>query len=319
MRAAVRFYDELAAPPDLLGELLQGLETRPRAIAPKFFYDARGSALFDEICRLPEYYLTRTETAILRRHVRDIARRTARDAVFVELGSGASEKVRLLLDALKPRSYLAIDISREFLLGATRRLARDYPWLEVHAACADYSRPLQLSYPPRGAPRLAFFPGSSIGNFTPFEAGAFLTRLHSLVGPGGGLVIGVDLRKDPQVLHAAYNDAQGVTAAFNRNALCRLRRDFGADLDPDGFEHDARYDAALGRIEMYLVSRRDQEIRLNGRTFAFAAGERLHTEYSYKYSVEEFQELACAAGFEPEALWTDPQQYFSVHYLRLPG
>jgi dimethylhistidine N-methyltransferase len=318
MKPAFKFYDELSAEPDLIGELLHGLEARPRAVSPKYFYDARGSGLFDAICRLPEYYLTRTEISILRACTRDIARRTGNGVVLVELGSGATEKVRLLLDTLRPSAYLGIDISRDFLCAATRRLARDYPWLEVHAACADFTQPLALSYPPVHTPRLVFFPGSSIGNFTPEESAAFLRRLQPLVGRGGGFLIGVDLRKDARVIHAAYNDAHGVTAQFNRNLLHRLRREFGADLDPDGFAHEAPYNEELGRIEMYLVSRRDQEIRLGERSFAFNAGERLRTEYSYKYTLEGFQELAESAGYVPEAVWTDPRGYFSVHYLRLP-
>jgi dimethylhistidine N-methyltransferase len=313
--AAIQFYDELSAGPDLMAEVVQGL--RARSISPKFFYDARGSALFDEICELPEYYLTRTEIALLRRHTRDIAQCVDRDAVLVELGSGASLKVRLLLEALRPSAYLGIDISREFLIGATRRLARDYPWLEVHAACADYSQPLTLTYPPPDKARLVFFPGSSIGNFTPNEAVAFLTQLHMLVGPGGGILVGVDLRKDPDVIRAAYNDARGVTAEFNRNLLHRLRRELGVDVDPEGFAHEAVYDETVGRIEMYLVSERDQELRVAGEHFPFARGERLHTEYSYKYSISEFHELVRSAGYAPEAVWTDARRYFSLHYLRL--
>lgn len=316
MKAAIRFYDELCVQPDAIDELLAGFEAR--AIAPKFFYDTRGSELFEAISRLPEYYLTRTEIAILRASARDIARRTKPGVVLVELGSGASEKVRLLLDAVRPGAYLGIDISRDFLKSATRRLAQDCPWLAVHAACADFSRPLSLSYPPPELPRLLFFPGSSIGNFTPAEAEVFLRQLHPLVRPGGGFVIGVDLRKDAAILHAAYNDSQGVTAAFNQNVLHRLRREYGAVVDPDAFVHEAVYNEALGRIEMYLVSARDQEIRLNGRRFPFAAGERLHTEYSYKYTIEGFQALARSAGYEPEVVWTDLRRYFSVHYLRLP-
>lgn len=317
MKAAVQFYDELGAEPDLIGELMAGLEARPRAIAPKFLYDARGSELFERICRLPEYYLTRTEVSILKACAADIARRSPPGAVLVELGSGASEKIRLLLDALRPRAYLGIDISRDFLLDATRRLAHDYPWLAVHAACADFSQPLRLTYPPPETARLVFFPGSSIGNFTPAEAVAFLERLHPLVRPGGGLILGVDLQKDPRVIHAAYNDAQGVTAAFIRNVLCRLRGEYGAKVDPDGFSHDARYNEELGRVEINLVSLRDQELRLAGRSFRFAEGERLHTEYSYKYTVAGFQALARLAGYYADAVWTDPRNYFSVHYLRL--
>jgi dimethylhistidine N-methyltransferase len=316
MKTAVQFYDELAVGPDVSTELRDGL--RARSVPPKYFYDARGSALFDQICELPEYYLTRSEIAILRAHACDIAERAPRDAVLVELGSGASLKVRLLLDALRPSAYLGIDISRDFLGAATRRLARDYPWLEVHAACADYSQELSLSYPPPERARLVFFPGSSIGNFTRTEARAFLARLTSLVRPGGALVVGVDLRKDPQVIRAAYNDTHGITAAFNRNLLQRLKREFGADVDPQAFAHEAVYDEAHGRIEMYLVSEKDQEIGMQGEAFRFAAGERLHTEYSYKYSIEEFQALARAAGYHPETVWTDARSYFSVHYLRLP-
>lgn len=314
----MQFYDELRAEPDLIGELVTGLEAQPRTISPKFFYDARGSELFERICQLPEYYLTRTETSILKTSAADIARRVDPGAVLVELGSGASEKIRLLLDILRPRAYLGIDISRDFLLDATRRLAHDYPWLAVHAACADFSQPMMLTYPPAELPRLVFFPGSSIGNFTPTEAVEFLERLHPLVRPGGGLILGVDLQKDPRVIHAAYNDAQGVTAAFNRNVLYRLRREYGAKVDPEGFAHCAIYNEELGRVEIYLVSLQRQEIRLAGRSFGFAAQERLHTEFSYKYTIEGFQTLARLAGYHPETVWTDARNYFSVHYLRLP-
>lgn len=319
MKPAIPFYDELRADPDLLRELIAGLEQAPRRISPKFFYDERGSELFEEITRLREYYPTRTEIGILRACAAAVAGRTPSGAVLIELGSGASEKVRLLLDRLRPAAYLGIDISRDFLREATRRLAQDYPWLAVHAACADFSQALALDYPPPGMPRLVFFPGSSLGNFTPSEAAAFLERLHPLVGPGGGFLLGIDLRKDPAVLEAAYNDAQGVTAAFNRNVLYRLQRDFGARIDPAGFAHEAVYNVELGRIEMYLVSRHSQEVRLGGGRFRFAAGERINTEYSYKYTVAGFQELARHAGYEPEAVWTDSRRYFSVHYLRLPA
>jgi dimethylhistidine N-methyltransferase len=317
MKQAIRFYDELRAEPDLIADVLQGLEAR--SLSPKFFYDAIGSELFEAICRVPEYYLTRTETAILRACAHDVARRAGSEVVLVELGSGASEKVRLLLDALRPVAYLGIDISRDFLQAATRRLAQDFPWLAVHAACADFSQPLTLTYPPPELKRLVFFPGSSLGNFTPDEAIAFLKRLHPLVRPGGGFLIGIDLQKDPPVLHAAYNDSQGITAAFNRNVLYRLRREYGVAVDPEQFAHEAVYNDKAGRIEMYLASLREQEIRFQGRRFHFAAGERLHTEYSYKYTLEGFQALARDAGYYPEAVWTDLRRYFSVHYLRLDG
>ncbi|BAU47120.1 methyltransferase [Sulfurifustis variabilis] len=313
---AIRFYDQAETESDFLAEVRRGLARRPRAIPPKFFYDRRGSALFAAICELPEYYLTRTEMRILRDCAGEIARRAAKNAVLVELGSGASEKVRLLLDALAPRAYLAIDISRDYLREATERLARDYPRLAVHAACADFTRPLTLSYPPSSAERLVFFPGSSIGNFDRDESETLLRRLRPFVGRDGGFVIGVDLKKDRALLRAAYNDAQGVTARFNLNLLARMRRELGADLDMSGFEHEAVYDETAGRIDMYLVSRRAQTISLKGERYEFSAGERLHTESSYKYTVEEFQALAARAGYVPEAVWTDPARLFSVHFLR---
>lgn len=316
--AAVQFYDEHCDRGSLYAEAVRGLRARPKAIPPKFFYDRRGSELFEAICRLPEYYLTRTEFSILRAHARDIADLTGPGAVLVELGSGAADKVRLLLDALRPAAYLGIDISKEFLLQATRGLARDYPWLPVHAACADFCQPLTLSYPPPGQKKLAFFPGSSIGNFHPHEAATFMTGLKSILEPGDGFVIGVDLKKDPRVLHAAYNDAEGITAQFNLNLLERMRRELGAMVDVTAFAHEARYNADAGRIEMYLVSRRAQELRIGNEAFTFAADEALHTENSYKYGAEEFQALAREAGYQAQAMWTDADDLFSVHYLRVP-
>ncbi len=228
---AFQFYDQQSAEPDLRAEVVRGLADEPKSISPKFFYDRRGSELFDAICKLPEYYLTRAETEILKTHARDIAALTGSGAVLIELGSGAAEKVRPLLLTLKPAGYLGIDISRDFLLSATRRLAQDHPWLAVHALCADFSFPLTLRYPPPDTRRLVFFPGSSIGNFTPEQSVAFLRNQRDLVGPAGGFVLGVDLKKDARVLHAAYNDAQGVTAAFNLNLLHRLKREFDAELE----------------------------------------------------------------------------------------
>ena len=311
-----QFHDAPSTAADLRAEVMRGLARHPKSIPPKFFYDQRGSELFDAICRLPEYYLTRTETEILRTCAPDIARLIGPGAVLVEFGSGATEKVRLLLDALAPAGYLGIDISREFLTAATARLARDCPWLPVHAACADFSQALSLQYPPAHSRRLVFFPGSSIGNFTPAESVEFLARQRPLVGADGGFVIGVDLKKDERVLHAAYNDAAGVTAAFNLNLLVRIKRELGAHVDIAGFTHEAPYNAGAGRIEMYLVSRQEQVIGIDDREFHFAAGERLHTENSYKYTVAEFQELARRAGYEPTAVWTDAVDRFSVHYLR---
>jgi dimethylhistidine N-methyltransferase len=295
--------------------VLQGLAARPKRIAPKYFYDERGSQLFDAICTLPEYYLTRTEMGILEFCANEVARLMGPDCTLIEFGSGASRKIRLLLETLRPRCYLGVDISRDFLIQSVRRLAADYPWLEVHAACADFSLELELPQAAASGRRLVFFPGSTIGNFEPYEALAFLQRLRRLMHPDGALLIGVDLKKDPQILHDAYNDWQGVTAAFNLNLLERLRRELGAELDLDGFRHRAFYNAAHGRIEMHLVSRRAQEIRILGRRFGFESGECVHTENSYKYTVEEFRALARRAGRWPARVWRDVGGLFSVHYL----
>jgi dimethylhistidine N-methyltransferase len=312
---AVRFYDEAPEVADFRDEVRRGLSAQPKAIAPKFFYDRRGSELFDRICELPEYYIPRIEMGILRQCAREVARLIGPDCMLVELGSGASRKVRLVLEALRPEAYCGVDISREFLLHSTQRLARDYPWLEVHAACADLCRPLAISDLPKRRRRLAFYPGSSIGNFEPAEAREFMHGLRSLLGFDGALLIGVDLKKDRQLLHAAYNDRAGVTAAFNLNLLSRLRRELGVELNPAAFEHRAFYNDQAGRIEMHLVSREPQRLRIDGGEFALAQGETIHTENSYKYSIAEFHVLARAAGYAVEKTWTDVDDLFSVHYL----
>lgn len=319
MKAApVQFHNHPCAADDNLREaVFAGFAQQPKRIPPKFFYDRRGSELFEVICELPEYYLTRTESAILHYYAEDIARCVQSDCLLVELGSGASKKIRLLLDILHPAAYLGIDISREFLLKSTRRLACDYPWLEVHAACLDFSRPFRLKWYPKELNKLVFFPGSSIGNLEPEAAAIFLKQLRPLLEPDGALLIGVDLKKAPLILHAAYNDAQGITAAFNLNLLHRIQRELDTDLMPERFEHSAFYNQPAGRIEMHLVSRERQRIRVEAAHFSFEAGEPLHTENSYKYSLEEFHRLAAYAGYWPEKAWTDARQWFSVHYLRL--
>lgn len=314
---AVRFHDEHPAPATLLEEVLQGLASRPRRLAPKFFYDERGSKLFDAICELPEYYLTRTEMGILENCAADVARMAGPESALIELGSGASRKIRLLLETLRPRHYLGIDISREFLRESAQRLARDYPWLEVQAVCADFMQDFELPAGANEGRKLAFFPGSTIGNFEPHEAVGFLQRVRRLVQPDGALLIGVDLKKDARILHAAYNDGAGLTAAFNLNLLQRLRAELGAEVNPNGFRHHAFHNAARGRVEMHLISRRAQEIRVRGRRFPFASGEGIHTENSYKYSVEEFHALARRAGLRPRQAWLDPARLFSVHYLNV--
>ncbi len=313
---AVCFYDASPDASDLRREVLAGLSAKPKAIPPKFFYDQRGSELFDAICQLPEYYQTRTEMGILRRCVNELAEHIGPECLVVELGSGASKKVRLLLSELRPSGYLGIDISKEFLLASTHRLANDYPWLEVHAACIDFSHHLDVPRCEAFGPRLAFFPGSSIGNFEPGEAVRLLSRVAELVGPQGHLLIGVDLKKDIRLLNAAYNDAKGITAAFNRNLLQRIQSELDSDFDAASFEHYAFFNPIEGRIEMHLVSSRAQSIRIEDRLFEFHAGETIHTENSYKYTIAEFGRLAQQAGFAQDVVWTDPARMFSVQLLR---
>ena len=297
-------------------DLIRALSRSPKSISPKWFYDEAWSALFEAITDLEEYYPTRTEETILSQARDEIARLAGPDAPLLELGSGASRKVRLLLESLQPSRYLGIDISREFLIDSTRRLAADYPWLEVHAACADFCRPLRLPHSFTRARPLAFFPGSSIGNFEPRQALDFLRHLRRLLPGGSSLLIGVDLIKDRDRLEAAYNDRAGVTAAFNLNLLERIRRELDSDIQPRRFRHRAFFNPLESRIEMHLVSPLAQDIRIEDQRFRFAPGESLHTENSYKYSPEGFLRLAERAGFRGEALWMDAEQLFSVHFLR---
>jgi dimethylhistidine N-methyltransferase len=317
-RPAIEFHDLHPTPDDLAAEVLAGLRRHPRYIAPKFFYDARGSQLFDAITATPEYYLTRTEVEVLKANAAEIAARVGTGSLLVEPGGGSCAKVRILLEGLRPCAYVPMDISREHLRAAAEQVAAEFPWLEVHASCTDFTRAMALpaTAPEPEGPRVAFFPGSSIGNFDPEGAVGFLSAVATLVGPGGFLLIGVDVKKDRAVLDAAYDDAAGVTAAFNLNLLERINRELGADFDLGAWRHRAFYDEARGRIEMHLVSARDQTVHVAGEAFVFAAGETIHTENSYKYGIDEFQRLAERAGFAPAAVWTDANRLFAVHLLR---
>jgi len=312
----IEFHDLHPTPADLAAEVLAGLRCRPRSIPPKFFYDSQGSRLFDAITATPEYYPTRVELEILRNRAAEIAERVGSGSLLVEPGGGSCAKVRILLEGLRPCAYVPMDISREHLRLAAEQVAAEFPWLEVHASCTDFTRLMELPAGAPDGPRVAFFPGSSIGNFHPPEAVDFLGAVAELVGSGGFLLIGVDLKKDRALLDAAYNDAAGVTAAFNLNLLARLNRELAADFDLAAWCHLARYRESLGRIEMHLVSEREQSVRVANESFRFAAGETIHTENSYKYSVEEFRGLADAAGFRSLAVWTDADRLFSVHLLR---
>ena len=295
--------------------LKTGLARSPKDIPCKYFYDARGSALFDAICELPEYYQTRTEVALLNRHAGEIAALIGADAEIVEFGAGSLRKVRILLDALRaPAGYSPLDISGEYLGQVARRLAGEYPRLRLRPVVGDFTLPMDIPALPGNPRRAGFFPGGTIGNFKPDAATALLRRMRAVLS-GGGLLVGVDLVKDPRILHAAYNDAAGVTADFNKNLLARANRELGADFDLDGFAHYAPYNATLHRIEMYLVSLKRQSVTVAGQSFDFAAGEPVHTEDSHKYTIESFREMAARAGFAPRAVWTDPDRLFAVHWL----
>lgn len=296
--------------------VVAGLSRRPKSIPCKFLYDERGARLFTMICRLPEYYPTRAEFAILRRDGGDIASRLPAAAVLVEFGSGTSRKADSLLARMsEPSAYVPLDVSAPCLAAAASRLAERFPRLRIEPVVADFSRPFRLPAGlPRG-PRVGFFPGSTIGNFDPPEAARLLGRFATVLGHGCRIVVGVDLRKVARVLHAAYNDSAGVTAAFNLNLLVRANLELGADFDLDAFAHRAVYNRPLGRIEMHLVSLCRQSVVVAGRRFEFASGETIHTENSYKYSMAGFARLARLAGFRAEAKWTDPRRLFSVHLL----
>lgn len=300
----------------LRADVLAGLQHAPKSIPSKFLYDARGSKLFDAICELDEYYPTRTERAIMNEHIEAMTETLGPGVRLVEYGSGSSAKTRILLDHLTdPAGYVPIDISREHLIRAAENLAASYPDLPVLPVCADYTASFELPMPDRPVERtVVYYPGSTIGNFEMDDARAFLRHIARLIAPEGGLLIGVDVQKDPDVLHAAYNDAEGVTAAFNKNVLRRINRELDADFDLARFRHEAIYNAEAGRIEMYLVSETDQRVTIDGVAIDFQAGERICTEYSYKYTLDGFEALANAAGLTVEQVWTDDRDFFSVQY-----
>jgi L-histidine N-alpha-methyltransferase len=313
------FHDLAPGEESFRDAVLVGLSHDRKRIPCKFFYDARGSALFEEICRLPEYYLTRTEVGILEENSDEIAAQMGPHCRLIEFGSGASQKVRILLQSLdRPTAYVPVDISREHLRDAAGSLAEEFPSVPVIAVCADYTRPFPLPpLPGSRGKRVGFFPGSTIGNFTRDGAVGFLANYGRILGPGGEILIGVDLKKDTEILEAAYNDRAGVTAAFNLNLLVRVNRELDGDVDVDRFEHVAFYNEAEGRVEIYVRSLANQVARIAGSRFRFSEDELIHTEYSYKYSVPEFRALAAQAGFRPVDTWTDPGELFSLHYFRL--
>jgi len=311
-----RLRDLNAAESEFAKALIAGLSAASKSIPCRFFYDAEGSALFERITELPEYYPTRAETDILAAHASDIAKLAPPGTVLIEFGSGSSIKTELLLGEMPAlHAYLPIDISAAALADANARIERRFPGLRVMPVVGDFSHPLQLPADIAGRPRLGFFPGSTIGNLTAEEAALLLASMRTTLGADGVLIIGADLKKDVQRLIAAYDDAEGVTAAFNLNLLRRANRELGADFDLDAFSHLATYDMHHGRVDMHLVSRVAQAATVLGHKFGFAAGERIHTEHSHKYDIEGFRALGRRAGWRPQAVWLDPDGLFSVHVL----
>jgi dimethylhistidine N-methyltransferase len=317
--AKVRLYDLHPPLADFHAEVLQGLRQQEKTISPKFLYDKQGAELFEEICTLEEYYLTRTEIAILKKYADEIVN-LIEGGILIEFGSGGSQKVRILLDRVKKLPvYIALDISQQHLWESCQKLAEEYLGLETIAICADYTQPIIL---PKidsiiGKHSIAFFPGSSIGNLEPEEAINFLKNLAISIGKGSGLIIGVDLKKDASILEPAYRDSRGISATFALNLLTRINRELKADFNLENFSYDAIYNSDAGRIEMYIISSIEQIVTIDGERITFRTGERLRTEYSYKYSIEEFKILAAKAGFNSRVVWTDDRDLFSIHYLTI--
>lgn len=296
-------------------DVIDDLSQHPKRLSPKYFYDAAGSELFEAITRLPEYYPTRTELCILRDRGRAISDIVPKSAALVEFGAGATTKMRLLLNECALGAYVPVDISGDFLTAQADALRVDFPGLGVYPVTADFTAPFELPEAIGAMPRVGFFPGSTLGNFEPHEAGSFLRSARSILGKGARMVIGVDLEKDERVLYDAYNDAAGVTARFNLNVLNRINRELDGDFDLGAFIHRAIYNRDRHRIEMHLISKKALTARVLGRKFSFRPGESIHTENSYKYSLERFTALATGSGWTPVESWTDTAGMFSVHAL----
>jgi dimethylhistidine N-methyltransferase len=315
--SSINFYDYNPEQANFYDEVINGLNSSPKNIAPKFFYDEKGSNLFDAICESADYYPTRTEMQILEQYKNEIAEHFGKNCVLIEPGSGSSQKVRILMDSINPKAYMPMDISKDYLRLVAEDLASEYPWLDVHAACVDYTSTFPLPECHEAARKVAFFPGSSIGNFDPEHAVQFLQHLVTMLQFDGGLLIGVDLKKDSDTLNAAYNDTDGATAAFNQNLLARINDELEANFDLNKFQHHAFYNEKKSRIEMHLVSQETQVISINNNNFVINKDESIHTENSYKYTIDEFQSLAKQAGFIAKNVWTDSENLFSVHYFEV--
>jgi dimethylhistidine N-methyltransferase len=311
--AEAQRFDDLTSP--FADDVLDGLSQHPKRLSPKYFYDAAGSELFEQITLLPEYYPTRTELSILRDRAGAISAILPKGAALVEFGAGATTKVRLLLNQCALGAYVPVDISGDFLKAQADALGQDFPGLAIYPVAADFTAPFVLPEAVAGMPKVGFFPGSTLGNFEPHEACTFLRTAREILGHGAQMVIGVDLEKHERVLYDAYNDKAGVTARFNLNVLHRINRELGGNFDVSAFTHRAIYNRDRHRIEMHLISRKAQTVRVLGRSFSFRAGESIHTESSYKYSLERFAALARGSGWTPRATWTDAAGMFSVHAL----
>ncbi len=312
-----QFFDQHPELVDFRADIIQGLSASEPYILPKYFYDEAGSRLFEEICSSEEYYPTRTEVSIIRDNIDDIVDVLGKDCLLIEPGSGDSYKVRLLLDALRPIAYLPIDISKRYLQDEAQKLAAEFTWLNVHAICADFTGKLKLPYHVESTNKVAFFPGSTIGNFLPEQAVTVLDEIRKMVGVDGGLLIGVDLQKETAILNAAYNDKKGFTERFNKNLLSRINRELAADFKLAQFKHLAFFNEEKHRIEMHLVSLQQQQVHIDEHVFQFEKDQPIVTEYSHKYTVEYFEKLAKKAGFQRVKTWLDENQLFSVHYLRV--
>ncbi len=317
LQRKVRVDDQRTETGDMRAEVLAGLARRPRRLPSKYFYDARGSALFEAICEQPEYYLTRAELALMRAHVDSIAAALGPDVLLLEYGSGSGIKTRMLLEHLaSPVAYVPVEISRSALEASVERLGARFPGIEMLPVCADFTQPLVLPRPRRRQRRsVIYFPGSTIGNFDSHAAATLLGHMHAEMGPDGAALVGVDLVKSPAVIEAAYNDAAGVTAEFTLNMLAHVNRELGADFDLDAFAHHARYNPMAERIETSIVSRRDQDVEVDGRRFRFEAGESMLVEYSCKYTPASFARLAAHAGLRVRTCWQDPARRFSLQLL----
>ncbi|MDW3094500.1 MAG: L-histidine N(alpha)-methyltransferase [Gammaproteobacteria bacterium] len=308
----VHFHDMHPTVENLLEDVLVGLRESPRSISPKYFYNDIGSQLFDQITETEDYYPTRTEISILQKYKQDIVQSLNKDCLLIEPGGGSCSKVRIFVDDLRPSMYVPMDISKEHLLASATQMSKEIPWLEIHAVCNDFTCKLTLPEGLSDAARVVFFPGSSIGNFSPDAAIQYLSEVKDLLGIGGQLLIGVDLKKDKNILENAYDDSEGITAQFNLNLLTRLNNELYADFDLQTWEHYSFYNADQGRIEMHLRSMCKQVVNISDHEFYFSENETIHTENSHKYSIEEFQSLASKAGFSAENVWLDDNELFSV-------